>query len=939
MSAQPIGIWNEGATGDLLIGDAPTSTNFLRVDGAGYLGIGAVPLGMLDVQGWGIKDSIFIFSNDLNTIYDSTIVFTSFGYLGIGTNSPGALLDVAGHIWQTGTGQSVFIGESAGAADDFTTNNNVYVGYQAGMSGTTRFGNTFIGSQAGRDNVANQNTFIGRFAGMLNTIGSGHVFIGHGAGDANTTGVQNTYVGYSAGTNSTGSENAFFGSFAGNANTSGGNNTFLGRYSGMSNTTAGSNTFVGYSAGYSNTVAMNNVAIGRDALRLQSYNPGFGYTSYNVAVGYRALQNNQPSAISNGVQNTAVGTDALQTNTSGRYNTAMGFQSLYQNATGNQSSAFGKEALYNATGGNNTAIGYQAGNFITTGTDNTFIGYNADATVATLTNATAIGANASVAASNSLILGSGANVGIGITNPEGMLHIRYAGAVVNPNQLQIGHSNQPTREWIFDVNSSGNLSVINENLGAPVTLMFINTLGNVGIGTTTPDGKLDVEGSAIYISEIAAPATPAATKGVLYEKSDGKLYFKNAGATEFDLTQGGGTGGWTDAGTVIHPTTLTDNVGIGATVLGTSATSVLGIANGTAPTTSPADMVQLWSADRAATVGQGSLHLRTENGTNHVFGDRVGIGTATPAEELDVIGQIAIGGVQAFDMNNNDLYIKAGSSTDWIAFQPNPGVNSVVMMGNGNVGISTASPAEKLDIGQIGVNGISTTSQSSSGRIALTGSYWDGTAEIKHRFNLQNVASTTVNETGRLAINWDATELISIQNDGNVGIGTTSPSTKLEVAGQVKITGGAPSVNKVLTSDAAGLATWETPALVSSGKTNISVTLYSGSDIQIDWDNVNKQPRWRSTVAGTWWNVSWKVQKGDETVLDDVGGDDISATVNTWYYFSVSGTLNAALGLNGSAYGADGEYWVAKESSGDFTSYKIEIFRHNTFITYAISAY
>ncbi len=43
---------------------------------------------------------------------------------------------------------------------------------------------------------------------------------------------------------------------------------------------------------------------------------------------------------------------------------------------------------------------------------------------------------------------------------------------------------------------------------------------------------------------------------------------------------------------------------------------------------------------------------------------------------------------------------------------------------------------------------------------------------------------------------------------GNVGIGTLTPSTKLEVAGQIKITGGSPGANKVLTSDSTGLATW-----------------------------------------------------------------------------------------------------------------------------------
>jgi len=46
---------------------------------------------------------------------------------------------------------------------------------------------------------------------------------------------------------------------------------------------------------------------------------------------------------------------------------------------------------------------------------------------------------------------------------------------------------------------------------------------------------------------------------------------------------------------------------------------------------------------------------------------------------------------------------------------------------------------------------------------------------------------------------------------GNVGIGTTNPGAKLEVAGQVKITGGTPAAGKVLTSDGVGLASWESP--------------------------------------------------------------------------------------------------------------------------------
>lgn len=78
------------------------------------------------------------------------------------------------------------------------------------------------------------------------------------------------------------------------------------------------------------------------------------------------------------------------------------------------------------------------------------------------------------------------------------------------------------------------------------------------------------------------------------------------------------------------------NIGINQTTFGTSAAAVLALASGTAPTTSPADSVQLWEGDRGGTAGKGALNLRTEDGTSHVFGDLVGIGTLTPASLLHV---------------------------------------------------------------------------------------------------------------------------------------------------------------------------------------------------------------------------------------------------------------------------------------------------------------
>ena len=67
--------------------------------------------------------------------------------------------------------------------------------------------------------------------------------------------------------------------------------------------------------------------------------------------------------------------------------------------------------------------------------------------------------------------------------------------------------------------------------------------------------------------------------------------------------------------------------------------------------------------------------------------------------------------------------------------------------------------------------------------------------------------------------------LMRLTSAGAVGIGTTNPGAKLEVAGQIKMTGGSPGAGKVLTSDATGVATWGTPSTVPSGV----IVMWSGS--------------------------------------------------------------------------------------------------------------
>jgi hypothetical protein len=112
----------------------------------------------------------------------------------------------------------------------------------------------------------------------------------------------------------------------------------------------GNNTAEGTSALFSLTSGVANTALGFQALY---YNTT---SSYNTAEGFRALFSN-----TTGAQNTATGSSSLLSNTTGSFNTANGVNALYSNTTGTNNTASGARALFDNVGGiQNTAVGAQA---------------------------------------------------------------------------------------------------------------------------------------------------------------------------------------------------------------------------------------------------------------------------------------------------------------------------------------------------------------------------------------------------------------------------------------------------------------------------------------------------------------------------------------------------------------------------------------------------
>jgi hypothetical protein len=127
----------------------------------------------------------------------------------------------------------------------------------------------------------------------------------------------------------------------------------------------GNNTAEGTSALFSLTSGISNTAVGYQAL----YHNTTG--NYNTAEGFRALFSD-----TSGAQNTVTGYSALISNTTGSYNTANGVNALFANTTGSNNTAIGLRAL-SGNGNENTAIGVSVLSYNHTGSQNTAVGVRA----------------------------------------------------------------------------------------------------------------------------------------------------------------------------------------------------------------------------------------------------------------------------------------------------------------------------------------------------------------------------------------------------------------------------------------------------------------------------------------------------------------------------------------------------------------------------------
>jgi len=661
------------------------------------------------------------------------------GRLGIGTDNPRYPLDVVGDIRLTG-------GFRDASGNDF---NFLAINNQDILKTPDIAGITCVNSKVGIFNVnpSEQLDVSGNinFTGILKQDG-----VEFGGGVFN--GVQ--YI--------SGSNVSIYisGDDTTHANATGQGNVSLGTGCLTSIALGQENIAIGKDSLNSVTNTSNNIAIGSEALEscISNYNIGIGYLSGRY--------------ITSGSNNIAIGFSSMDRQDVGDSNVAIGEESLYYFNNGSGNVALGKKALYgnmsNSGGNHNIGIGSLAGLGVKNGNKNICIGYFAGPTDAMKDYHERLYIDKGRNGTDSFIYGHmdstnpilafNAKVGIGKDSPGEHLdvsgNINFTGTL-KQDGVEFGGGK------FEDGTTSGQI--------------YYNG-GNVGIGTTTPRAKLDV-----YHSKASGSSTSAVT-------SDNEAIIQ-----ELKIRQN--VDSW-DSITMAHNSYMDSEHQHYNILMREDGGLYLG-----------AETIFLIKTD-------GSERLRILSNGN------VGIGTTSPNYKLEVEMSGGNGGLRVKNTTNSAeaviwtepdyasyLYFGANNANKWSIssrasgegydlkfYRFNPGALEVMTMdyATGNVGIGTTSPQSQLQIGDFtGTPHLTLAGKNSSA--TSSGIYFTdndaGENPINYGMGIQfdslnNILNIIGDDNG------DGTTdklMTIIRATGNVGIGTTSPTEKLQVNGGIKI--------------------------------------------------------------------------------------------------------------------------------------------------------
>ncbi len=226
-------------------------------------------------------------------------------------------------------------------------------------------------------------------------------------------------------------------------------------------------------------------------------------------------------------------------------------------------------------------------------------------------------------------------------------------------------------------------------------------------------------------------------------------------------------------------------------------------------------------------------------GTDSFFKDNLGVGTNTPSSKLEVVGNTTIVG----DLNVTgvsylgDAIIDSDNITinNILSKDGNLSLNNTLYINeNGNVGIGTDSPLQKLHVMASGNSswtgqnhGILMTDETGPRLIfEETEAGTDNkTMVLVYADNLMRFAS--INDAGT---SWENQYILTANRNGNVGIGRSNPITELDVQGSALIRG---SVSVEDSFNVTGADFY----VDASGNVSIGTTDYSSSKLTITTTN------------------------------------------------------------------------------------------------------